>query len=282
MGFRDDREASVQRIETLERELTSTKNELEAASLRAAEVDDLRKRMVDLTKERDALKQGVEPAWAAKYRGLATGSGVGFGLLIAIAIGAGFMVVHEQRAQAARQARAEADLASCEYASEPLRQQRDAARDELRQIDEVHGDELSRMQQLLNAARMNEAGPALLVVGHVVSREGHAPEGTEDECVLAIRDLPRGYCSAAVMCGQAQVFPFDEPPPDVRCSGLGGVAWSAHAALPLAFVDARVDAHSPALLAYDAAAHTLEVRETGVGAFALHLRVTDVVTYRLR
>ena len=49
-----------------------------------------------------------------------------------------------------------------------------------------------------------------------------------------------------------------------------------------AHASARVDTASPMLLAYDAAAQTLEVRETGAPVFALRLHVTDVLPFRLR
>ncbi len=282
MGFRDDRDASVLRIEVLERDLAAAKNELEAATLRAAEVEDLRKRVVALTTERDALKIGVEPTWAARNQRLVVAGVFVAGVLAIGGVGVAYAVRRESVQQARLQARAEADLAQCEYQGEPLRQQRDSAREELRQIDAVHADELANLQRQLNVARLHEAGRSLLVTARVQSRQGSVPDGAADTCVMAIRDIGGGLCAAAVLCGDAQVFPFDEPPPDVVCTGTGGAAWRADGDVALETVSARVDSRSPELLAYDAHAHTLEVRETGAGSFALHLRVTDVLPFRLR
>lgn len=282
MGFRDDREANVQRIETLERDLAATKNELEAAALRAAEVDDLRKRVVTLTQERDELRKGVEPAWAAKHQRLASWTGVGVILIAAIGVAGGYVVNRSRAEQNARVARAEADLASCEYTSEPIRRERDAAREELRQIDGAHSAEIQRMQQLLNAARMNETGGALLLSGHVVERSGAVPEGALGHCVMAVRELSGHSCAAAVMCGGRQVFPFNEPPPDVVCSGPGGTAWRVGDSMPLdRVVGAVADIPQPQLR-YDASSRTLEVRETGSPTFALRISVDDVTPFHVR
>ena len=72
MGFRDDREASQQRLDALERELATSKTELDAARLRAAENEDLKKRVASLSDENASLRRGVEPKQAARTRTITT------------------------------------------------------------------------------------------------------------------------------------------------------------------------------------------------------------------
>ena len=160
MGFRDDREAVVQRVDVLERELASTKNELEAALLRAGEVDDLRKRVVDLTRERDALRTDGEPGWATRRRV------IGFGALLAVAVVVVVAYVvddglrHELRVATAVRTLAENARAQAESDLETTRQERDAARNELRQIDQAHDEVMADLQRQLDAARTHETPPA--------------------------------------------------------------------------------------------------------------------------
>jgi hypothetical protein len=273
VGFRDDHEASVQRVEVLEQELRATKKELETANLRAVEVDDLRKRLAQRGAPPDGPLRKSQAVWAVAF--------VITVLLACVITYAGATrraVAHE----AALREHLESTRALAEEASESLRQQRDAARAELAQIDDAHATEIHRLERDLNAAHMHEAGRALLVIGHITSREGNVPEGVTDECVLAIRDIHGGGCAAAVLCGGAEVFPFNLPSPPIHCTDARGASWMADGESPLASVNAAVDRARVPLLAYDAAARTLEVRETGAPVFALRLRVTDVLAFRVR
>lgn len=284
MGFRDEREAGVQRIEVLERELTASKHELEAALLRAAEVEDLRKRIVELTRERDELKRGIDASWAARNLRLRAMLGV---VLIAV-VGAGYLAYRDVRRREQNHivelARAQGDATSAEAGSQSVRTQLAAAQQELAQIDAVHSAETAQLQHQLGTARMQETGRSLLLTMHIRSRSGEVPSGVGDECVMAIRtargDAPSGICVATVWCGEQQVFPVIEPSPDLHCTAIGGAPWTARQALGTA--RAQVNASSPPLLAYDARTGTLDVRETGGPVFALQMHVDRVLPYLLR
>jgi hypothetical protein len=281
VGFRDDREANVQRLDALERELASTKNELEAALLRAAEVDDLRKRVVDLGNERDALKRGVEPGWASRNQTLRYGIGV-LGLAI---VGAGFVawsaLRHQMTAASTAQTLAESQAASCDAERERLQNDLGATRSELAQIDATNDGELHDLRGQLRDAVSHRAGPALVVTAHVTARSGNVPAGATDDCAMTVREASGRVCIATVVCGPTQVFPLVLPP-DVVCIAEGGGLWTAASGVPLASATARIDSIPDALLEYDAAAHALIVRETAANGFTLRMTVRETLPYLLR
>ncbi len=276
MGFRDDREASQQRLDALERDLAAAKTALDGARLRAAESEDLRKRLEALGNENAALRRGLEP----RQRRMLALSAVAL-----VAVGAVGVVVHSHTRAELERARVGEELAvsavqQCEAQVEPLRHERDAAREELAGIDEVERQEVGRLESLLASAQLHQVGAALLVTAHVTDREGAVPVGTDDDCVLAIRDIGLATCVATVVCGATRVYPFLEPAPTVTCtSGPGG--WRADGRAPLDTATAVADPTLPPLLALDARARTLVVRETGTPSFTLRMRITDTLPYRL-
>jgi hypothetical protein len=278
VGFRDDREANVQRIETLERDLVAAKNELEAALLRSVEIDDLRKRMVDLTRERDALRTGAEPGWATRRRVITLGALLVVSVVGFVAYYVDGALRRELRVATAQQTLAESARDQAEAELETTRHDCEGVRNELTNIDAVHDDAVGELQRALNTANLHAAGPALLVTAHVVFRDGNVPAGVTDRCTMTVRNVGGVRCAASVMCGATEVFPLLEPP-DVICDG-----WTERPGQPLslAAAHATVNARLPPLLAYDASARTLDVRETAEDGFTLHMRVDEVLPYQLR
>lgn len=281
MAFRDDREASQQRVDALERELATAKTELDAARLRASENEDLKKRLAALGEENATLRRGVEPKSAARLRAATlTFVAVLAALVIAGGVAWSLASTELQRAQVGEQLAVSA-VQQCEAEVGPVRGELERARTELSGIDEAHRAEMARLETLLSHAQLHEVGAALLVTAHVTEREGNVPTGTADDCVLAIRDNgDAGACVATVLCGTTRVYPFNEPAPTVRCAGAAG-AWRADGTAPLLTATASADSRLPLLLDYDGRARTLVVRETGAPVFTLHLRVTDALPFRL-
>ena len=281
MAFRDDREASQQRVDALERELATAKAELDGALLRASENEDLKKRLATLGEENATLRRGVEAKSAARLRALAlTFVAVVGAFVIAAGVAWSVMSAELQRAQVGEQLAVSA-VQQCEAQVGPVRRELESARTELAGIDDVHREETARLETLLSHAQLHEVGAALLVTAHVTAREGNVPTGTADDCVLAIRDTgAAGVCVATVLCGTTRVYPFLEPAPTVACAGAAG-AWRADGAAPLLTATASADSRLPPLLDYDGRARTLVVRETGAPVFTLRLRVTDVLPFRL-
>ena len=269
MGFRDDREAGLQRIDVLERELEAARKDLEASDLRAAEVDDLRKRLAALAGEKAQLDRGVSPAWMARNQRLRVWVAVLAAALLLLGY-VGYQAFSRWRSESVRiQARTDADLSTCEGELEQLRQQRDAARRELDQIDQAHDAQAQELDHALLAAR-RAGGPTLVMAAHVTSQTGFQPASFGPDCLLTLRALGRGLCAAEVRCGDARVFPYNEPAPDVRCVSDEGLPWTPE--LPLRWLRAGVDSTPSPLLLYDAEHALLEVRETGAPTFSLRLR----------
>lgn len=281
MGFRDDREASQQRLDALERELATSKTELDAARLRAAENEDLKKRVASLSDENASLRRGVEPKQAARTRTITTVA-VAVVAALGVAGAAAWSLASAEldRARVGEQLAVSA-VQQCEAQVGPVRTELERARAELASIDDAHREETARLETLLSHAQLHEVGAALLVTAHVTSREGNVPTGTTDDCVLAIRDNgDSGLCVATVLCGTTRVYPFNEPAPMVRCTSAAG-GWRADGTVPLLAATATADTRLPPLLDYDGPARTLVVRETGAPVFTLRLRVTDVLPFRL-
>ncbi len=265
MGFRDEREAQIQRVAELEREL---------ALLRATEIDDLRKRVAELTRDRDALKRGVDARWTARHRRLRAL----FVAVVLVAVGGGALAYHDtrraERIRLAELARAQDDVTELEADASSVHAQLADARRELAQIDAVHADDVRRVQQEL--ARVRPPGDALQLTAHVLSRGGVVPMGVADECVMTIHALAEGNggrCVATVWCGSQRVYPAREPSTDLRCS--------ITASAELASAHAQRDGALPALH-YDAASGTLDVRDTDSPTFVLQMHVDRMLPYPLR
>lgn len=280
MGFRDEREAATARIEALERALATTKTDLDAAKLRATEAEHLRTQLEELTRERTTLLADRSRAQASRNRQLAVGFAITSLVSVAAGIGAHLIDDREVRVQTALRERANRDLTDCEAIGEPLRRQRDAARAELEQIDAIHAGELERVRHEATSARPYGPGSALLLVAEVVSRGGYVPAGVANDCVLAVRGVRLGICSATLVCDGTQVFPPNDPPWDVSCTALDGSPWAVGSRAELGTLRA-VERDGPELLAYDARRHAIDIRATGDPAFVLHLRVTSTVPFRL-
>lgn len=273
MGFRDDREASAQRIELLEREMAGLRTELDAATLRAAEVDDLRKRLSELGDEKAALHRGVAPEWERRNQRLRSWV---FVLGGALAVG-GFLAYHGYTRRVSDDehlmARGEADLGTCEGELRQCTTDRDVAQHELGRIDDAHRGEVEGLEHQLLAARRS-SGPTLIVGARVDSQTGFHPPGLGHDCLLTVRALGRGFCDAQVVCGAARVFPYNEPAPDVECNAVDGAPWTPEA--DLGRLHAGILSTPEPLLEYDPRGRTITVRETGTPQFTLHLRVDDV------
>ncbi len=277
MGFRDDREANVQRIELLERDLAATKNELEAALLRAAEVEDLRKSVVGLRSERDAMRKGVDPKWASRGRSLFFVCGVLVLVAVAIATRLSSSGTREEADRLRAAALTNSALDDRDAQIEALRRELRAAQAEVIQMQAAHTAELRELRRR-SGASAHDGDTRLFVLAHVVSREGAIASAIGDRCVLVLRDALEGYCGAELLCNGAQVFPVEGSPALVRCLLGDGGPWRADGAPPLARARAFMAGSTEALLDYDAAARTLDARAPEPSAFTLHMRVDGAVT----
>jgi hypothetical protein len=274
VGFRDDREASIQRVDTLERELASTKDEREAARLRAAEVDDLRTRLTELTAERDALRGGMEPPaspWDWRRWAAVTALAV---VVVVVAV-SGYVSYAQRVGELTRAEQfCRSNLESChEQASWHGR-----IEERLRHApvfdDRVVGPRApARLERVV--------GPALLITAHVVRREGDVPSDATDHCLIAIRELaapvtdaPYRYatCSVVALCGSASVFPASDPAPGVRCLGSSTV-W-AMGGQPLLTARADAPGEATSLFRFDARDGEVEIEAPGAG-WHLTLRVEE-------
>jgi hypothetical protein len=271
VGFRDEHEAKASRIDALERELTSTKQELDAVRLRTAELDPLRQKLTAVEKERDTLRAGVEPVWRTRFATALFVGALG-------AVGGGLAVYRSVVATTEATQELELERARLEVEQRSLRSRAEAAEARIAESGASHGDELALLRHDLQQAREERAGPALLITATVRNTHGSVPAHVGDECVMTVRDLAGDICLANLRCGEDQLFPFVLPAPDVTCTAADGAAWRAAGAEPLARLHA--DANGPPLLEYDAAHHTLHVAETAV-PWSADLHVDRVLPYQV-
>lgn len=264
MAFREDRDAIAHRADAAERDLVDARQKLQSETLRAAEVDDLRKRLDELSAERDALRRGVEPIWRSR---------VILGAVVALAAltAAGFFLWQLRRASARDQMEIER-LSAALDAAEPrvsaALEARDRALAEVELANQSAADETQTLERQLTTARTHETGEVFLVTANVTATAGLAPTAPGGLCALTIR-RSHGECLASVVCDGRPVFPIIEPIPPVVCTDEHGRPWSggvpAHASV-------AVTGHPPLLL-YDLNRGTIIVRETaGPWSATLHIR----------
>jgi hypothetical protein len=222
VGFRDDRDAVSHRADALTRELDDAQSELRNEKLRSAEVDDLRRRLSEASKQRDELGRGVAP-WR-------TGAWALLAVVTALSI-AGGVLAYQRDAVREREVRgdrielarlshelsaAQGRLAEAEAASS-------RAGAELGTARVARERELRELEQQLLAAERERAGDVLVVTGQNAQGE---------ICLLTIRPAGGETCLATLTCAGRVVFPLDDDPSEGVCRGADGEAWeSVHAPL---------------------------------------------------
>jgi hypothetical protein len=192
--FREDHDARRMQVDELRRALATLRDELNAATRRAAEADALRAQVAALAVERDGLADASRRGPSPSRRWLAPALAI-VGVVGGIALG-------RATGSPARERDLSGELRSCESARTELAGTIDALNDQMREAADRYTHELATAQPPLDT----RAHRAHAYVGVVTSQsEGSSFDGRR--CALVVSTIDGlGGCRLTLTCGDTIVF----------------------------------------------------------------------------